>query len=88
MKSTKKKAVASKKSDEIFANGRVWTKEQLSSYREYQKEYIKSTYRSFLFRCNSEKESDLIEWLQMQDNLAAYLKDLVRADMDKKKGGQ
>lgn len=85
MKSTKKKAVASKKSDEIFANGRVWTPEQLASYRKYQKDYVKSTYRSFFFRCNNDKESDLIEWLQMQDNLAGYLKDLVRADMEKKK---
>jgi len=85
MKSTKKRSVASKKSDEIFANGRVWTPEQLASYREYQNDFIKTEYRTFILRCNKTKDSDMIEWLEMQDNVAGYIKGLIRADMESKK---
>lgn len=48
---------------------------------KYQKENIVNV----KFTLNRNTESDLIEWLSGQDNKQGYLKELIRADMEKNK---
>ena len=60
---------------------------------EYQKKnnyaaqnaYNKQNMKSFAFRFNLNTEADIIEWLEQQDNKAGYIKELIRADMAKRK---
>ena len=65
----------------ILAQGRLWKKESLENYREYQKEFMKENYQSFVFRCNKETETDIIEKLKEVKNVAGYIKDLVKKDI-------
>lgn len=52
---------------------------QSKATTKYQKEHTKA----FVFRCNIEGDADLIEHLAKVDNVAGYLKDLVRKDMQR-----
>lgn len=45
--------------------------------------YIKEHTRTYVMRCNIEKDADLIAHLSEQPNVAGYLKRLVREDMQK-----
>ncbi len=88
MKKTKSKVVEVKdanNNDVIVANGRIWTKEQREHYIKYQQEYHTKKYRRFSFRILNTNE-EMISWLIGQPNLNEYLRDLVEADMKKKKG--
>ena len=62
-----------------------------------QKEYEKRTGYASINKYNKEKtksmairfmqsEYDLVEWLNEQDNKAGYIKDLIRQDMERKRG--
>lgn len=43
----------------------------------YEKEYT----RQIKFKLNRKFDADVIEWLEQQENVQGYLKELVRADM-------
>ena len=81
MKSTTKKATVNKKTGEITAQGRVWQEKKLSDYRQYQQDFNKETYRTFVFRLSKTKDEGMISFLEGQDNLTEYLKILIREDM-------
>ena len=44
----------------------------------------KATYRSFGFKPSRVKDAELIDFLEKQSNINAYLKELVYKDMKKK----
>jgi len=67
--------------ERIEARGRLWKKESLEAYKEYQNEFIKDTYQSFVFRCNKQNEADIIQHLKKQPNIAGYIKKLISDDM-------
>lgn len=48
---------------------------------KYIADYRLENYRQFIFCVNKKKESDLIEHIEKQPNLAGYLKKLIKADM-------
>lgn len=66
--------------------------------REYQKEYEKRTRyasqnkyqknnaKSIMFRMYTAKDADLIEWFDKQPKKHEYLRNLIRADMERRKG--
>lgn len=43
--------------------------------------YIKERTRTFVMRCNLRTDADIIGHLSSKDNVAGYLKALVRADI-------
>lgn len=45
-----------------------------------QKKYY-SKCRTFIIRLNTEKDVDIIEWLEKQGNKTEYIKELILADM-------
>ena len=83
MKSTKPKLI--KKRNKVITPSKVWTKEAFESYREYQTRYTKENYRTFAFRLKRDGDGDLIEWFESQENLADYIRELGRKDMEEKK---
>lgn len=47
--------------------------------------YDAKTAAYFSLKMNRNTDSDIIEWLASKSNKQGYLKDLIRADMDKNK---
>ena len=52
---------------------------------KYQTEYIKKNLRRFEIKINRNTEPDLMDWLESQENVQAYLKSLIKQDMESKK---
>lgn len=50
---------------------------------ERQERYIKNTIRRFVLNVNRNTEADLMEHLEGQKNVQKYIRDLIRADMEK-----
>ena len=44
--------------------------------------YIRKKYRQFMIRIDREKDPDVIQKLETEQNLTAYLRDLVKEDLD------
>jgi hypothetical protein len=51
---------------------------------KYVADYRLANYRQFIFCVNKKKEADLIEHIEKQPNLAGYLKELIKKDMNNK----
>ena len=85
MKSTKKTAQTSKDGKTVYAQGRMWDADDLKAYRDYQHEFAKK-YRLFTFRFDQTSVNDraLVKFLEDQENLTGYLRDLVTNDMESK----
>ena len=49
---------------------------------EYQKRYVKDHYRNFNIVMKKDEDKELIEFLKTKENKSAYIKELVRRDMD------
>lgn len=64
---------------------RVWKKEALESFREYQNDFIRKHYQAYTIRFVKEDEKEMIDFLKTQDNLTDYIRQLILADMKKKK---
>lgn len=54
------------------------------SLRRAQAKYDRKR-RTWDFSVNRDTDADLVEWLERQANVTAYLRDLVRKDMRRKK---
>ena len=48
---------------------------------DYTKRYNKDNYKCISFRFNKEKESELIAWLDNQEEVTSYIRKLIKADM-------
>ena len=48
-----------------------------------QEKYIKNSIRRFVLNVNRNTEADLMEHLEGQKNVQKYIRDLIRADMEK-----
>lgn len=55
-----------------------------SDYRASQK-YQREKCRKITVQMNKRLDEDILEWLDSLPNKAGYIKDLIRADMDKHK---
>ena len=84
MRSTKKKAVVSNKTHTIYACGKIWDKDSLKRYREYQSEFLANRYRQFIIRMSKLTDAGIIEFMESQDNLTGYIRELIQKDMDAK----
>ena len=51
---------------------------------EYQKRYVKDHYTNFTIVMKKGEDRKLIEHLKAKENKSAYIKELVRRDMDEK----
>ena len=50
--------------------------------KQYEIDYIKQNQRQFMLKVNRKVDPDMVAWLESQENVQAYLKDLIRADME------
>lgn len=51
----------------------------------YVEKYIKEELKAFHFRLSKKKDADIIEFIDSLENKSQYMKDLIRADMNKGK---
>ena len=49
-----------------------------------QKRYIEKTIRRYTVNLNRNTDKDLIEYLDQLDNVQGYIKELIRANVEKK----
>lgn len=50
-------------------------------FRRYQIEYMRKTYRSFVFRVRRDRDAALIEFCEKQENLTAFVVNLIKNEM-------
>lgn len=50
--------------------------------KKYEIDYIKQNQRQFMLKVNRKTDPDMVDWLESQENVQAYLKDLIRKDME------
>lgn len=48
---------------------------------EYLNQYEKENIRQIRLKINRKTEPELIEWIEQQDNIQGYIKQLIREDM-------
>lgn len=53
-----------------------------ASRSDYQTKYEKENIRRFNFKLSRIHDADLVSWIESQDNFQAYLKALIRQDME------
>ena len=52
---------------------------------QYETQYIRENQRQFMLKVNRKIDPDMIDWLESKENVQAYLKDLIRKDMESSK---
>ena len=50
-------------------------------FRQYQIRYSQKTYRSFVFRVRRDRDAALIAFCEKQENLTAFIVDLIKQEM-------
>ena len=50
--------------------------------KQYEIDYIKQNQRQFMLKVNRKTDPDMVDWLESHENVQAYLKDLIRKDME------
>ena len=55
--------------------------------QEYQTEFNRENYRSFIIRFSKKRKTNLIKFIESQPNFNKYINDLVENDFWKKKTG-
>ena len=53
-----------------------------TSRADYQTKYEKENVRRFNFKLSRIYDADLVTWIESQPNFQAYLKELIRKDME------
>ena len=51
--------------------------------RQYRIDYVRQNQRQFMLKVNRKIDPDMVDWLESKENVQAYLKELIRADMTK-----
>ena len=49
---------------------------------QYEIKYIRENQRQFMLKVNKKLDPDMVAWLESKENVQAYLKDLIRKDME------
>lgn len=57
---------------------------QSESRRQYNLDYVKQFQRQFMLKVNRNTDPEMVAWMESQENVQAYLKQLIREDMEKK----
>lgn len=55
----------------------------MGNKQQYDNEYVKKNQRQFMLKVNRIHEPDLVDWLESKPAIQTYLKELIRADMEK-----
>ena len=53
---------------------------------EYLAQYEKENLRQIRLKINRKTEPDLLAWIEKQDNIQGYIKELIRKDMERAEG--
>lgn len=51
---------------------------------KYNVKYVRENYRQFMIKVNRNTDPDLVAWLESQENVQTYIRELVRKDMKRK----
>ena len=84
MKSTKRNFVENEDGTVELGYGAVMKKSTYMKMRKFRDEYVRDNYRVFNIKINKNRYSDIIAQMESQDNLVAYIVDLVQKDMNAK----
>lgn len=50
---------------------------------QYNIDYVRTYQRQFMLKVNRKTDPDMVAWLESKESVQAYLKDLIRTDMDR-----
>ena len=53
---------------------------------EYLAQYEKENLRQIRLKINRKTEPELLAWIEKQDNIQGYIKELIRKDMEQAEG--
>ena len=53
---------------------------------EYMAQYEKENLRQIRLKINRKTEPELLAWIEKQDNIQGYIKELIRKDMEQAEG--
>ena len=81
MKSTKRKFIENEDGTIELGYGPTMKKSTYMKMRKNRDEYVRDNYRVFSIKVNKNKYTDVIDYMESQENLVAYLVELVREDM-------
>ena len=56
-----------------------------TKYQDYNISYVKANIRQFMLKVNRKLDPEMVDFLESKDNVQAYLKELIKADMEKQK---
>ena len=56
-----------------------------TKYQDYNTSYVKANIRQFMLKVNRKLDPEMVDFLESKDNVQAYLKELIKADMEKQK---
>lgn len=56
-----------------------------TKYQDYNINYVKANIRQFMLKVNRKLDPEMVDFLESKDNVQAYLKELIKADMEKQK---
>lgn len=84
MKHEKERTARRDKNGTIYAYGKFWTEETLAKYRIYQEKHRKAHYRACNIRFSKVSDLKLIEYIESQENIIDYFRQLIKADMEAK----
>lgn len=51
------------------------------AFRQYQIAYLAKNYRSFMFRVRKDRDANLISFCEQQENLTAFIVNLIKQEM-------
>lgn len=82
MRSTKSTVVKGK--DGVYVRGEVWSKERYRKDMDRRNKYNRETYRQVQVRLRRDTAPDILNWVTLVSNFNEYVRDLIRADLQKR----
>lgn len=50
----------------------------------YDAQYLKQYQRQFVIKVNRKNDPEMVEWLESQESVQTYIKNLIRQDMERR----
>ena len=50
---------------------------------QYNTDYVRNYQRQFMLKVNRKNDPDMVDWLESKESIQAYLKELIRKDMER-----
>lgn len=69
--------------DRVVTSSKTYSVSSYKHMRTYQDDYERKRYRRFNVRMRYNEDKDIISFLESQDNLYEYLRNVIRSDIER-----